>query len=152
MRYNITSADADSFVFNKECTLFDRRERYVGALDLTAYVYWDSARSSLPSYQPLLLIIYSCGLLSSLPHHSHFHCRHLTEGLYFIQARSFSGTTCVGGRSIVRTLVLYRCATTNSCMGHINNIYNTTFWALVDQGGLSPTQAEEHLKVIAHVI
>ncbi|MCJ1245984.1 tRNA-His guanylyltransferase [Trapelia coarctata] len=29
---------------------------------------------------------------------------------------------------------------------HINNLYNTTFWALVDQGGLSSTQAEERLK------
>lgn len=29
---------------------------------------------------------------------------------------------------------------------HINNLYNTTFWALVLQGGLSQTAAEEHLK------
>ncbi|EXJ86887.1 tRNA(His) guanylyltransferase [Capronia epimyces CBS 606.96] len=29
---------------------------------------------------------------------------------------------------------------------HINNLYNTTFWALVQQGGMSPTAAEEHLK------
>lgn len=30
--------------------------------------------------------------------------------------------------------------------GHINNLYNTTFWALVQQGGMTHTQAEEHLK------
>ena len=30
--------------------------------------------------------------------------------------------------------------------GHINNLYNTTFWALVQQGGMSPTAAEEQLK------
>ena len=29
---------------------------------------------------------------------------------------------------------------------HINNLYNTTFWALVDKGGLSATEAEERLK------
>jgi tRNA(His) guanylyltransferase len=29
---------------------------------------------------------------------------------------------------------------------HINNLYNTTFWALVQQGGMSQTAAEEHLK------
>ncbi|KAJ4504948.1 tRNA-His guanylyltransferase [Exophiala dermatitidis] len=29
---------------------------------------------------------------------------------------------------------------------HINNLYNTTFWALVQQGGMSPTAAEEFLK------
>ena len=31
--------------------------------------------------------------------------------------------------------------------GHINNLYNTTFWALVLQGGVDRTQAEEQLKV-----
>ncbi|XP_069755142.1 probable tRNA(His) guanylyltransferase isoform X2 [Narcine bancroftii] len=30
---------------------------------------------------------------------------------------------------------------------HINNLYNTTFWALVQQGGLSNREAEEKLKV-----
>ncbi len=29
---------------------------------------------------------------------------------------------------------------------HINNLYNTTFWALVLQGGLSNREAEERLK------
>ncbi|KIV80060.1 hypothetical protein, variant [Exophiala sideris] len=29
---------------------------------------------------------------------------------------------------------------------HINNLYNTTFWALVNQGGMSHTEAEEFLK------
>lgn len=29
---------------------------------------------------------------------------------------------------------------------HINNLYNTTFWALVQQGGLSNCEAEERLK------
>ena len=31
--------------------------------------------------------------------------------------------------------------------GHINNLYNTTFWALVQKGGLDTAQAEERLKV-----
>ncbi|XP_048449049.1 probable tRNA(His) guanylyltransferase isoform X1 [Rhincodon typus] len=31
---------------------------------------------------------------------------------------------------------------------HINNLYNTTFWALVQQGRLSNSEAEEKLKVI----
>lgn len=29
---------------------------------------------------------------------------------------------------------------------HINNLYNTTFWALVQKGGISTTEAEEELK------
>ena len=32
-------------------------------------------------------------------------------------------------------------------LGHVNNLYNTTFWALVSRGGLKPTEAEEQLKV-----
>ena len=28
---------------------------------------------------------------------------------------------------------------------HINNLYNTSFWALVEQGGLSTTEAEQRL-------
>lgn len=32
------------------------------------------------------------------------------------------------------------------CPGHINNLYNTTFWALVDRGSMTPTDAEEYLK------
>ena len=31
------------------------------------------------------------------------------------------------------------------CTGHINNLYNTTFWALVQQGGLANQVAEKEL-------
>ena len=30
---------------------------------------------------------------------------------------------------------------------HINNLYNTTFWALVERGGMSPQDAEQELAV-----
>lgn len=32
-------------------------------------------------------------------------------------------------------------------IGHINNLYNTTFWAMVQQGGINNTDAELELKV-----
>lgn len=32
-------------------------------------------------------------------------------------------------------------------LGHINNLYNTTFWTMVLQGGMSNTDAEQELKV-----
>ena len=32
-------------------------------------------------------------------------------------------------------------------LGHINNLYNTTFWALIQQGGLDHQQATEALAV-----
>jgi tRNA(His) 5'-end guanylyltransferase len=31
--------------------------------------------------------------------------------------------------------------------GHINNLYNTTFWALVERGKMDATKAETELKV-----
>ena len=44
-----------------------------------------------------------------------------------------------GGSPLTESLVVYT--------GHINNLYNTTFWALVQQGGRSPVQAEQELGV-----
>lgn len=32
-------------------------------------------------------------------------------------------------------------------IGHINNLYNTTFWALIQLGGMDATEAEKALKV-----
>jgi tRNA(His) 5'-end guanylyltransferase len=32
-------------------------------------------------------------------------------------------------------------------LGHINNLYNTTFWALIQLGGMDGTEAEKTLKV-----
>lgn len=37
----------------------------------------------------------------------------------------------------------------NGFAGHINNLYNTTFWALVQQGGMTTQEAEDMLKVMA---
>ena len=34
---------------------------------------------------------------------------------------------------------------TDLSSGHINNLYNTTFWALVQQGGMGPREAEQRL-------
>lgn len=31
--------------------------------------------------------------------------------------------------------------------GHINNLYNTTFWALIQQGGMTNQEAEKALAV-----
>lgn len=37
-------------------------------------------------------------------------------------------------------------------LGHINNLYNTTFWALVLKGGLSNVEAEKELSVCPSTI
>ena len=36
-------------------------------------------------------------------------------------------------------------------LGHINNLYNTVLWTLVQDGGLDTRQATERLKVAVHV-
>lgn len=36
---------------------------------------------------------------------------------------------------------------TDQEIGHINNLYNTTFWALIQQGGMSAKEAEKELAV-----
>lgn len=33
----------------------------------------------------------------------------------------------------------------NISLGHINNLYNTTFWTLVQQGGMEARDAEQRL-------
>jgi tRNA(His) 5'-end guanylyltransferase len=32
-------------------------------------------------------------------------------------------------------------------LGHINNLYNTTFWTLIQQGGMGAKEAETELAV-----
>lgn len=47
-------------------------------------------------------------------------------------------------RNICETVHVFLCLS-----GHINNLYNTVFWTLVQRGGLTTTQAEDRLKVSA---
>ncbi|MCJ1386374.1 tRNA-His guanylyltransferase [Xylographa soralifera] len=55
---------------------------------------------------------------------------------------------CFDGRAVLypaeKLLRDYICWRQVDC--HINNLYNTTFWALVGKSGIPPTQAEEELK------
>lgn len=41
--------------------------------------------------------------------------------------------------------ILDQLQTSDSHPGHINNLYNTTFWALVQQGGMDARDAEQRL-------
>jgi hypothetical protein len=52
--------------------------------------------------------------------------------------------TCHGDRSIVS--LKYGGELILNLAGHINNLYNTTFWALVLKGGLSNIEAENKLR------
>lgn len=42
--------------------------------------------------------------------------------------------------------ILDQLGSSNGFKGHINNLYNTTFWALVQQGGMGEREAEQRLK------
>jgi tRNA(His) guanylyltransferase len=53
-----------------------------------------------------------------------------------------SRTVCYPNDKILRDYLSWRQA---DC--HINNLFNTTFWALVQQGGMTEIEAEDHLKV-----
>lgn len=52
-----------------------------------------------------------------------------------------SRTVCYPNDKTLRDYLSWRQA---DC--HINNLYNTTFWALVQQGGMTEVEAENHLK------
>lgn len=53
-----------------------------------------------------------------------------------------SRTVCYPNDQILRDYLSWRQA---DC--HINNLFNTTFWALVQQGGMTEKDAENHLRV-----
>ncbi|KAI7904681.1 tRNA-histidine guanylyltransferase 1 [Cokeromyces recurvatus] len=52
-----------------------------------------------------------------------------------------SRTVCYPNDTVLRDYLCWRQA---DC--HINNLFNTTFWALVNQGGLSEEEAEKRLR------
>lgn len=70
-----------------------------------------------------------------------------------IRQKKRSEITCVGDRSTVSrqdacpTSTRRTLADEWSPAAHINNLYNTTFWALVLQGGRTTTQADKDLQV-----
>lgn len=64
-------------------------------------------------------------------HHSSIH-RHLTAGSSSIRHKKKFGTTSHGAKQTPKA--------------HINNLYNTIFWALVQQGGETTTQAHAILR------
>lgn len=48
-------------------------------------------------------------------------------------------------QSYLLQCILDKLQVSNRSIGHINNLYNTTFWALVQQGGMDPRDAEQRL-------
>jgi hypothetical protein len=63
------------------------------------------------------------------------------EEQYYTRIARMCGTISPGDRLIV---LLFE--GNSSCLGHINNLHNTTFWALVDKG-MTEREATKRLEV-----
>ncbi|KAH7390747.1 tRNAHis guanylyltransferase-domain-containing protein [Phaeosphaeria sp. MPI-PUGE-AT-0046c] len=107
------NSDEFSFVFHKDCALFERR-----ASKLTTTI-----TSTFTSYYVFLWSQY-------------FPDKPLTPPLPSFDGRA----VCYPSDFNLRDYMSWRQV---DC--HINNLYNTTFWALVQQGGMGPREAEQKL-------
>ncbi|OAL54041.1 Thg1-domain-containing protein [Pyrenochaeta sp. DS3sAY3a] len=107
------NSDEYSFVFHKDCVLFERR-----ASKLTTTIV-----STFTSYYVFLWSTY-------------FPDKPLTPPLPSFDGRA----VCYPSDFNLRDYMSWRQV---DC--HINNLYNTTFWALVQQGGMGPREAEQRL-------
>ncbi|UPX13382.1 tRNA(His) guanylyltransferase [Ascochyta rabiei] len=107
------NSDEYSFVFHKDCMLFERR-----ASKLTTTIV-----STFTSYYVFLWSKY-------------FHQKPLTPPLPSFDGRA----VCYPSDANLRDYMSWRQV---DC--HINNLYNTTFWTLVQQGGMGPQEAEQRL-------
>jgi len=71
-----------------------------------------------------------------------------TDGLSVTPRKNQSRIISLGDRLIVNTLFsLTPTRIAQHSPAHINNLYNTTFWALVQQGGQTTTEAHATLRV-----
>ncbi|KAJ4982977.1 tRNA guanylyltransferase [Stagonosporopsis vannaccii] len=107
------NSDEYSFVFHKDCMLFERRASKL----VTTIV------STFSSYYVFLWSKY-------------FPQKPLTPPLPSFDGRA----VCYPSDTNLRDYMSWRQV---DC--HINNLYNTTFWTLVQQGGMGPQEAEQRL-------
>ncbi|KAJ4366201.1 tRNA-His guanylyltransferase [Neocucurbitaria cava] len=107
------NSDEYSFVFHKDCVLFERR-----ASKLTTTIV-----STFTSYYVFLWPKY-------------FPDKPLTPPLPSFDGRA----VCYPSDFNLRDYMSWRQV---DC--HINNLYNTTFWTLVQQGGMGAREAEQRL-------
>ena len=131
-------SDEYSFVFDRNTTLFDRRrDKLVSTVVSTftaAYtLLWPQHFTAPSSSHTASLSETNSSIPSSLPS---------IPGLDLTHLPTFDGRAVVyPSTANLRDYLSWRQV---DC--HINNLYNTTFWTLVQQGGLTQPAAEEHLK------
>eukprot|EP00127_Corallochytrium_limacisporum_P004884 Clim_evm28s191 gene=Clim_evmTU28s191 len=132
-------SDEYSFVLRPECNLFQRRPMKLAttfaALFASSYTfYWDRYMNSIeePTHDP-----------DDFDHTKPVAIRSQDDTKYV----PLQYPPAFDGRVVeypdVRTLRDYLSWRQADC--HINNLYNTVFWTLVQDGGLSPQAAEQDL-------
>jgi len=142
-------SDEYSFVFHKSCSLFERRSAKLASTVVStftsAYVHlWPKFLASPPPPGTFL----SCATRDDAPGDqtatgtvpSPTTIPHTDLDVSYLPTFD---ARCIAypSNSNLRDYLSWRQA---DC--HINNLYNTTFWALVLRGGMSNTEAEESLK------
>ncbi|KAF2401840.1 putative tRNAHis guanylyltransferase [Trichodelitschia bisporula] len=106
-------SDEFSFVFHKDCALFERRSSKL----------MTTVASTFTAYYVLLWPEYFPGVRLSVP------------------LPTFDGrTVCYPSVENLRDYLSWRQV---DC--HINNLYNTTFWALIQRSGIDAREAEQRL-------
>jgi tRNA(His) guanylyltransferase len=129
-------SDEFSFVFDRNTVMFDRRkDKLVSTVVSTftsAYTFlWSKYFTPLP-------------VTSSSADHSNGHQSIDSASL----SLDLEHLPTFDGRAVVypTTANLRDYLSWRQVDCHINNLYNTTFWTLVQQGGLTQPDAEQHLK------
>lgn len=122
-------SDEYSFVFHKSTTLFERRSAKIASTVVSTFT---------AAYVHLWPTIFNNGQDSS--HADNAQSKDVPLDLSHLPTFD-SRTVLYPSINNLRDYMSWRQA---DC--HINNLYNTTFWTLVQRGGMSNTEAEELLK------
>lgn len=137
MPFEGSQTDCHSFVFHKSCTLFERRaSKLVSTVVSTFTAYYVHSWATffpetpltapLPSFDGRAVCYPSVQNLRDYMSWRQVDCEHVASDR---QAQRLTLT-----------------------LGHINNLYNTTFWALIQLGGMDNRAAEQLLAVWRHSI
>lgn len=106
-----------------------------------------TANSSALSFQPSRPATSTLGHIISLTRRLHLRCQVLMVVRFAtLVCRTFA-TISAGGKPTVSHSRLPPLGSSLTIPGHINNLYNTTFWALIQLGGLDNKEAEKALAV-----
>lgn len=141
-------SDEYSFVFHRSCTLFERRSAKIASTVVStftsAYVHlWPSHFASQPDDGTYFRNPKELSNEEVVQKNEAIRDSELDSGQLDLTYLPTFDARCVAYPSDqnLRDYISWRQA---DC--HINNLYNTTFWALVLKGEMSNTEAEEYLK------